>query len=302
VNSATVKIQGISAQKTAWTAGLAVGGSFLQGHTLLAYLDPAQALKPLSHWTKVKDHWKSNKDMIIKWDGQIILQTGPDAKFSPQPGSGIQFVRSTGGTHLPSKAVMDKACKVATHGEAHVRRQNCLEAWKTTDIYTFRLPMKVEIFVIAPSQRLFTVQLLIKMPPQYNQSGFCGNFNGKAEDDNPPGCTVGTVCNPRKSPGYFVEELDSLFSQESLSQKSHQKSSLMESPENYSATGDCVGEAFSKASDACSHLIDPGIRDGCIQDICTSGEVDKAMAAADEIAVIKAIQQDIGTMKECEPI
>merc|ERR1719331_2944681 len=121
--------------------------------------------------------------MIIKWDGQIILQTGPDAKFSPQPGSGIQFVRSTGGTHLPSKAVMDKACKKHTKFVGYT--QICLDAWKTTDVYTFRLPMKVEIFVIAPSQRLPTVQLLIKMPPQYNQSGFCGNFNGKAEDDNP---------------------------------------------------------------------------------------------------------------------
>merc|ERR1719253_735610 len=187
--------------------------------------------------------------MIIKWDGQRILQKGPDATFSPQPGSGIQFVLSTGGTHLPSKDVMHKACKRSSYMRQkgkydNVKRNLCLDAWRKTDIYTFRLPHKVEIFVMAPISFMNMVQLFIKMPPQFNQTGFCGNFNGKAEDDIPaPECSH--IKDPvyrapciRKSPGYFVDALDSFFSQERLWELS-----LMESPENSSATGDCVGDA-----------------------------------------------------------
>lgn len=290
MNSEAVKIQGVAKGKNiAWMQGVAVGGSFLQGHKLLVYHPGKQDFENATAAGE-------ELDMIVKWDDQKILQqelSPNDNTFSPQPG--FQFTRSTGGDHMPPDDVIDLACP-HKHPFNIKTKRNCIKYWKDAQLYNFKLPHKVEIFVMArkpckcrPDE---VADILVKMPPQGRQSGFCGNFNGQKEDDDPK--------TPRTLPGFFLEPNESFFAQEGPLLEGL---SLVDSPENSPATGDCVGEAFTKAVHACRHLInDPGIRDGCIQDICTSGEVETAAAAADGIAIMKGIQQDVGAMKECEPI
>jgi len=283
VNSATVKIQGHATGNTkhangdwqsSWVGGLAVGGSFLQGHTLVASMNGPRSIE---------------SGIVVKWDGQEVLKTA--RRFSPPDLSGVQFIRDTGKNHLPPDAVLKKVFR-------NLYYKKWVQKWKNADVYSFKLPANVEIFIIrSGGNNLHSIQAVVRMPPQGDNAGWCGNFNGEKGDepkgrghidydrDDDPG---------RNFPGYFVEPSENLFKQAGLA--------LVEVPQDYSATGVCSGEAFSRAARACSHISEAGIRDACIEDICASGRVEIAQAAADDIAVIKGIQEGVGAMKECEPI
>lgn len=270
VTSTSVQIQGYATDVGSWMQGVAVGGTFLKGHKLLAY----------------RDGRGGSNAIRVFWDGREGSGSFP---------AWVQFHEEKGSNHLPSEAVLRKV-----FGDNFCR--SCLEktlsAWRNSIIYTFKLPGKVEIFMMmdtfsATSSMRKSVAVLVKMPPKGFHGGWCGNFNGNAGDDS--------TAKDQKAPpdeNWFARAPD-------LPKKG--RFLLMDVSRNATETRTpCEGEADMNEAEiqeilqACAHIAGADIRNACIEDICTDRRFGAALDAADEVAIMQAMHQ--GEPQECEPI
>jgi len=267
VSSTSVQIQGYATDVGSWMQGVAVGGSFLRGHKLLAYRDG-------------RDGNGRGGTIRVFWDGQEGSQSFPEW---------VQFQEDKGSNHLPSEAVLRKV-----FGKNFCRSclDKTLKAWRNSNIYTFKLPGEVEIFIqmdtfSATSSMRKSVAVLVKMPPKGSHGGWCGNFNGIADDDS-------ILKDQLKPPdeNWFARAPDLPTKRPLL---------LMNVSREASGTGaPCEGAAVQEILQACAHIAEADIRNACIEDICTDRRFGAALDAADEVAIMQAMHQ--GEPQQCEPI
>lgn len=152
-----------------------------------------------------------------------------------------------------------------------------LEKWKRTEVFSFMLPGGISIHAIAP-QWTKAVEIMIRMPPQPNQEGWCGNFNGFPSDES--------------------KYRGRLSAQESLFRPIVGPPKLMQTE---SSMTDVADEAISTASDpcekasaklrekakaACHHLQEYEFHHSCLWDACMTGDIKEAKEAAEEMAVM----------------
>jgi len=117
-------------------------------------------------------------------------------------------------------------------------------------LFHIKLPKGVDVImgVAGPS---WTVQVL--MPPQSDQKGWCGNFNGNPHDDRQ--VTMGPI-----------DSGVDLFKRVKLTL-------LEEYGEKPAGKHTCSEELKAKAAKACEHAkLDANVHRGCIMDICLTGD------------------------------
>jgi len=269
VKSQSIQIQGYAVEEGSWSQGIAVSGSLLENNKLLAYRDSSNTIR-------------------IFWNGQEGAHHAPEEL--------VRFHRESGSKHLPSAAVLKK---IFAKGFCSSCLGRVMTAWRNSNIYTFKLPGKVEIYMLidtfSPTSNMRkSVAVLIKMPPKGGHGGWCGNFNGQAGDDRVGvGPDQGAV---PASENWFRGAADLPRTGRLL---------LMNMGNASEARAICEGKAnMSEAAiqqvvQACAHIAEPKIRQGCIEDICTEPGFEGALEAADELAIMQGIMSD--TPNECEP-
>jgi hypothetical protein len=238
----------------------------------------------------------------VTWDGKEILKK--DGVY--RPASGIQLSRKKGNQFLSivkasglfkTRLCADGACAGGDRSDA----QNLAGVLKTlskTSVYQFKLPDNVEVIVIfVDNDGLSTdlgngkteyappgAEVLIRMPPQQEQDGWCGNFNGKRGD-----YSNGVHSGARRRK--IVNNADDLFLKAGIGgPQLMQLSGKSAAKGNYSAESrSCDAELLEKAKSACDHLAQDQIRESCISDACTTGRVEASVLNADDMSVMMAI-------------
>jgi len=263
-----VNIQGYATDEGSFIQGIAVAGPFLGKHHLLAYRE------------------NNGNGIRVLWDGQGVSL--------PYSQAGVELSLSKGSDHFPSKDVLMKVFgKEWSRGVVG----QALDMWMHSSIFAFKLPEKVEVFMMfdsfSPTHRIRkSVQVMVKMPPKGSHGGWCGDFNGIANDDFTANYKDPVPANQN----WFKYAPDLPKGRSLLSVDVHRNVSR---PELL-----CEGDAHmndaavQEVIQACAHLMDADIRDACIQDICTDRR-GAALEAADDIAIFKAMKSS--ELMECEP-
>lgn len=267
VSSTRVKIQGLHTDEGAWMQGVAVGGPFLGNHKLVAYRDP-----------------RDRKDGIIR-----IVCDGMDATGSCFNGMAEVNI-DTGRNHLPDRETLHKVFKGSF---ASGPTRTALDQWLNSQIVTIKLPENVEIFMImdtfSPMHTMRkSVQVIIKMPPKGAHGGWCGNFNGEANDDR--SSTYMEEVQGREN--WFARAPDLPRRRLLLMQTNSSRTDPI-----CAGQPDMTEEGIRAVESACEHIADPDIRSGCIEDMCTTGDA-TALEAADDIAIVKVM--NAAGVKQCE--
>jgi len=248
VYSDNVKIQGYAIGDGNWIQGVAVSGPFMQGHKLLAWRD-------------------TNSGIQVLWDGQKKLGS-PFSKFSAP---GVSLERDSGSDFIPSEDQLRKIFGNAAANKNWFQLHDALRSWREKrDVYKLKLPDRVEIWMISSSlPGPGAAEIIIKMPPQEGQGGYCGNFNGKKEDDE--------QADFRQA----VPPSEDLFKSRLMS--------LAQAGQNSTVRSDCDGETLAMAQHACAHLLDEGVREACMVDVCATKRLELATNAADDVAIMKGL-------------
>jgi len=296
VHSESIHIEGLAALDVSWMRGVAVAGPFLNGHRL-------EALN------------NGKGDISVSWDGGPIL-TNPGDVFSAH---GVTLKRTNRASYLPTDDQLKKFMGKINH--RWFSMDTVLKSWKDgTDVYIFEFPEALEIFMTssalqAKGHAQIAVEVVIRMPPQPNQGGWCGDFNGIKGDDSiaPFLQPVGQSQTPVVSPQGMHRITDSALS-DSLSDSASPESwdappgggirLLDTSPmsDASSAEGNetleieetvlsnCDRNQLRVARAACDHLPEKDLRDACVMDACSSEEPILAERAADDVVVISSVE------------
>merc|ERR1719235_1373587 len=231
-------------------AGIAIGGDYLNGHTLVAFSNDAAISKP--------------KPVKVWWDGkEILTKDGEEFKEA-----GVELYRYNAKDFKPNE-------------EDAKKLDGPFEWWEKVDVggrfaradygaYVFKLPEDVEIQLVG----FDAMTLFIKMPKQPNQAGFCGNFDGNPE-------------NEQKEPGRDKEAIGEKLEEVPEDQDLFKKTKGLILAER--AHGDvsrtdrrkaCPPSRLQKAEKACQHIPEMDIRASCIFDVC---QTDSSEIAKDAI-------------------
>lgn len=273
VDSSLIKIQGAAATPDSWMKGIAVSGPFIGNHKLVAFKHP-----------------NGQDDIKVTFDGQDIL-AGNDRFEGPM---GIKGKRGSARQimdELPDE-MLKKIWAIAAGSKNWFQLHDAKQRWmQFTKIYSFNLPERVEILIV--TSRLgggHATEIVIKMPPQSGQSGWCGNFNGNANDDNQRALHV----KVKPEDNYFAEAMLGLPEERAWAYEND-----MQAYENPPKKPECEGESRAMAEHACGHLKDKAFREGCVMDICMTHHIEWSEQIADAAAITKA---HYGTMKKkCVP-
>lgn len=246
VRSQNVWMQAVSRLATGNFMGFAVGGPFLQGHTLLVY------------------NASDGGALRAEFDGVPILLEAEDEFESSD--IGLKAIRSPSwNASLHDSAILDiRTEQQFAIGPFPERFTGSPEG----GLFLLRLPGHVEVTITGVD----FMSAVVSMPAQATgQSGYCGDFNNDAEDDyakvapswnRPVGRDLGPV--PRSM---------SLF--EHISQRSvlgFLDASPAESQESRQPV-ECTQELQAQAEAECQTVEDLRLRQDCIFDICQTGAV-----------------------------
>lgn len=261
VESYEVKIQGMATGDGSWMQGVAVSGDFMGGDVLIAYRDP--------------DNWGQFRTL---WNGKDILTTQGS---ETHPKEGVDLHRRSGSDYLPDREMMKAIFDVAGREKNFFNSDEQLGKWQAANnVYTFQLPRKVEIVTtLSTLPGDPAAQVLVKMPKQDYQGGWCGDFNGNKNDD-------GTSKNAGLGP---LEKAEDLFEQAGIRMSLMQRAGPV-GGNSSEAPSDCVGGAREMAENVCAHVLDVEIRKDCIFDVCATGRVPGAVDGADNAIIIRAIE------------
>jgi len=261
VHSTDVQIQGYAEGGASKMRGIAVGGELLSGHVLLVTGNAGSAK--------------------VLWDGTEIL-TEDDTEHIE---AGAKLYRQTQSEHLPTEEEIRELDGQHNWWESNVGTglggNGAQTGWtnpKMNRVYSFLLPQSVEIFVTGYDE----LEVLIKMPKQAEQGGWCGNFNGNADDDQE---TPGKI-NDKKAKGTFLDALpadEDLFLAAGISliadaTEAHRKSDLETR---------CPDRIQKKAKKNCAHIPEKILRKGCVMDACLTHDVNWATHAADNMEILE---------------
>jgi len=271
VKSKDIWIQGLSKSSTGNLAGFAIGGPFIQNHTLVLYN------------SRLASKADSQGNLTVLFDGQPILDNWDEHGHADFEESFVLWAarRTEWNTSLHDKAVLEIDPIVQWDVGTWEERFS-----KTPEggLYLFRLPNGVEITVTGVD----FLSAVIKMDPQANgQTGYCGNFNGQAADEYepPPAGSVPPKLVPvwNRAVGEDLEpvsdaenlfmlgkvpaEVSLLATAKSVSAKSTQSEALPFAP--LAACADVA--VIAKAEKACVQISDMFFRAACVADFCATG-------------------------------
>lgn len=263
VNSAQIEIQGLSSGGDSWMQGVAITGGFLNGNSLIAVKDPS-----------------SGGGFKVLWNGDQILRSEGD---SAHPMEHVQLYRNKAAQYLPTDDEFRKVFGVAGKKNWFQGGQ-VMRQWKgNKDVFSFALPKNVQIFLtVSQLPGAGAAEILIKMPPQGAQGGWCGNFNGNKGDDQSGTDSLGPL-----------GDQENLFKKHGISALQIDDISALQMART---TSPCAPGTQDMAESACEHIQDEHFRAACITDICTSGDVETSLEAADDIGIMSII----GDEKKCE--
>jgi hypothetical protein len=279
-----------------WFGGMAVSGSFMENHVLMAY-----------NGFGVKG--RQTASGIVTWDGKEILNRDGVLR----PARGVELIRKRGHQFKPEEL------HEYFLGRNEIIR-NVLKNWEKTTVYHFKLPDNVEVLLIFLSNQddsmVVTIngenkvlrgnpgaEALIKMPSQGQQEGWCGNSNGNKVDDS----TRFSLYSPFLGEERLSHRVQRLSSRDNLFIKAGlDKPVLMQTMGNSSAMGrhsakggqiprltngdiPCHVDQLEKVKAACGHVKNEMIRQACISDACTTGQTEVAVLNADEVSVMMAM-------------
>lgn len=251
VKSSNVRIQGYATGNGNWIQGVAVSGPFMNGHKLLAWRDTSSGINVL-------------------WDGAPQLRS-QGSKFTVPGMAGVELQRNSGSDFIPSEEELKKIFGKAADSKNWFQLDQALRRWREKrDVYKLKLPDRVEVWLISSTlPGAGAAEIIIKMPPQDRQGGWCGNFNGKKEDDESAGDLTA------------VPENEDLFKERNIK--------MAEAGPVSTVTNTCGGEALAMSKHACAHLLEAGVREACIVDVCTTKQLELATNAADDVAIMKGL-------------
>jgi len=311
VASEQIQIEGLAATAMSWMRGVRVAGPFLSGHYLEALND-------------------GTGDIKVTWDGKPVL-TQPGDTFSAD---GVTLRRTNRASYLPTDDQLKEAFEKVK--ESWFAMDTVIKNWKDgTDVFIFEFPDAVDIFMTSsnlqgsqlkdrePGQPTnIAAEIVIRMPPQPHQGGWCGNFNGKKDDvkrgqsadwyaknhlrpvgqAQTPMTTLSPDCpisyNAQlncKLCGICQTGLNQITA-EGISTPMVDASSLVDAS---SAEGirslektlaNCDRNTLRVARAACDHLPEKDLRDACVMDACVSEEPMLAEHSADDVVVIKSVE------------
>merc|ERR1719379_2096266 len=135
---------------------------------------------------------------------------------------------------------------------------------KRKGLYILKLPNLVEVWIeTSGDSRKWTLASMIRMPPQANQGGYCGNFNGDPKDDQKePTDGEGVPGGPMLDP--IDKSLDLFKASKEFS------SSMIQEGEGHEDTKErkkCSKGLKAKAKKACSHIPEKSLHEDCVFDI-----------------------------------
>jgi len=252
VQSSEIHIQAING-KFGFVRGIAFGGPFLQGHTLMML------------------------NQNVTWDGKPILEKMGDT-FKETGLASLSRVPK----NQWFKTDPDFFDNVYNNTRVQRQRFNEDKKWWTygadgpnLGAMRFKLPYDVEGWITSVNRGM---QLLLKMPSQPGQCGYCGNFDGNASNDESPE-KVRFWLGARKAAGCgldAIEKEEDLFDQAGLSQSVHV---ALPSTSSLAPEKSCSQEMMRKARAACQHIPQDNIKDSCEMDVCLTGDAGNAKAA-----------------------
>ena len=263
VKTSSTKLQGLSKGSEGFVAGLAASGDFLSGHRLVVMRD-----------TK-------NGDITVTYDGTEILKEPVDT-FDV---SGVlkAYRRDTWDSDLFDDRILSMRTRMPfALGDFEDRFKNLPEK----GIYLFKLPNHIDI-TVTPVDWL---SIVISMPPQAGQTGYCGNFNYLAEDDAEP--VVPSWDRPIGADLEPIPESQWLFPTESalmlLGEHKTGKTEEEEVARRIKRINECPDTLLSKAEEACSGLT-AAYHKFCVFDVCLTQD----LAAAGSVGSAAFVQHKL---------
>mmetsp|Transcript_13065 Transcript_13065/g.29074 ORF Transcript_13065/g.29074 Transcript_13065/m.29074 type:complete len:577 (-) Transcript_13065:283-2013(-) len=283
VKSENIWIQALSVNATGNFAGIIVGGPFMNNHTLALY-----------NATLVGEEVGS---LVAEFDGTRILED--EVSEFEEPFLMWAARRVEWNTSLHDNSILDINPIINwTVGSWEDRFSNA----PRSGLYLFRFPNGVELTATGVDY----MSSVIKMEPATGgQSGYCGNFNGVAEDEFEP--PADGVVPPILIPVWNTpvgENLGDVSDEENMFKLSVTGLSLLSLAEatrsSKSAQGPAPAEVpsacldpviLAKAEEACQHI--PGLthRADCIADYCISGND----AVADDMGAAEVLEERFNT-------
>lgn len=258
VRTRSVEIQGLAWGDGSWAAGVAISGSFIGHHKLIAYNS-----MDLQQKKGIDNYFQGS----ITWDGKQI-----------QTRDGV--TKPMHGVRLTSQPLKDFT-------EMPRMRQGGDEKKR---VHRFELPKQVTVWIIfttihwngkLPIRHHPGAEVVISMPSYKGQGGWCGNFNGDPSDDKP-----GSV----RFQGPLRSKED-MFRRAGLgSPQLLQTGRTMQN----STRDPCEADEslFSKAESACQHIDDTAIWRACMSDACTSGDPEMAEETTEDMLLLRALSSE----------
>jgi len=253
VKSDRIWIKALSIGSEGKLLGLAVGGPFMQGHKLIVY--------GASDSTKLQ----------VFFDGQQILQQ----EKSDYRNSG--FVEAYRREDWDGTIFNDRILTLRTHMKFSVGAfRDRFQSLANDGVYMLKFPDSVAVTLTGVD----FMSTVISMPAQAGgQGGYCGNFNGNADDDAEP--VVPSWDRP------VGEDLDRVIEGKVLFPKNvtdfllgtkagaAQRSQAALLQAQNSKVNSCPEELLRQAESACENL-SFAFHKFCLYDVCLTGDVSSA--------------------------
>lgn len=303
VKTPNVTIQGMARGKQSWSAGVAISGPFIGNSVLVAY----------------NSRDAKNELGVVTWNGKQVLKKDGVTR----PARNVELMRKHGSEFFSGKKV-EKAfggrrewMHLETSSHKGAKLDAIKQRWAQGSVYRFRLPGYIDVFVKfekskpnphrapSPGGSANSVpindippgaEVYIKMPhSKYKDAvGYCrsrahnnkimaagGSIPWRPKDDD----VVGDLFEKAGLGGPTLMELASHSSWKGM-------------PRNKTGNPcDQSDEVHAKAVFQCGHIQAAQIREDCIYDACSSGNIDMAVEAADDAVLMSGM---IGAMSATE--
>jgi len=255
VKSESVWIQIISKESTGKLMGIAFGGPFMQGHTLALHKEEDEG------------------PILTAFDGQRILNGSVDEFHLPGVLDAWRAESWQDGLHNSDVLALRTRAKFDIGPWP-----NRFTGAPAGGLFLLRLPGRVEVTLTGVD----FISAVVSMPPQQGgQGGYCGNFNGNADDDAEP---VAPSWDRAIGPDLLgVPDSENLFLSATaslLGVAADRGAPAVASPPRAQSLLDvqhklteCPEDLRLQAEQACAQLLDARIRQDCVFDACMSGSL-----------------------------
>lgn len=262
-----VYLQALSKGSQGCLMGFAAGGPFLDGHVLTV--------------------WKEAYDGPLKvaWDGEMILQDAV-SEFHVESPAVDAYRRQS----WDADVFDDRILSLRTHMRFAIGTfPERFVTLPETGIYMFKLPNNIAVSLTGVD----FMSLVISMPPEAGQSGYCGDFNGNPDDDAVPivpswDRPVGRDLDPvPQDMVLFPNTLTTALLGDSAKEHTH-----MSEAESIAAklkrVTECPQTLLGKAEVAC-HGLQASFHKFCVFDVCMT----KNLAAAGSVGAAAVVEHKV---------